>query len=84
MIPTRAEYEQAKQHQLDNPNLYATREPTPEVLANVATINAYEGGQPNDGTCPCVWYAESAVADHCTCTHTQPDHVDGLCTGLAP
>lgn len=76
-MPTRAEYEAAKQHQRDNPQLYAAADPTPEVIANVTIINAYESGQVDDGTCPCTWYSGNGV---CGCTHTQEDHVDGPCT----
>lgn len=78
-MPTRAEYEAAKQHQRDNPQLYAAADPTAEVIANVAIINAYESGQVDDGTCWCCWYVESAT-DVCACTHALTDHIDGLCT----
>lgn len=37
-----AEYIAAKAHQLANPGSYAAEDPSPEVLANVAVINAFE------------------------------------------
>lgn len=43
---TEAEYVAAKQHQLDNPKAYAAEEPSAEVLANVAVINAFELAEP--------------------------------------
>lgn len=51
-MPTRAEYEAAKQHQRDNPELYAAADPTAEVIANVTIINAYEGGRCLTGPAP--------------------------------
>jgi hypothetical protein len=82
-MPTRAEYVAAKQHQQDNPTLYAAADPIAEVLANVQIINAYEGGQVDDGTCSCVWYSPTED-DLCGCTHPLTDHVDGLCTAQPP
>lgn len=43
---TEAEYVAAKAHQLANPDAYASQDPSDEVLANVATINAYELAEP--------------------------------------
>lgn len=78
-MPTRTEYEAAKYHQQDNPTLYAAQDPTAEVLANVQIINAYEGGQVDDGTCSCVWYTPTGD-DVCACAHALTEHVGGLCT----
>ena len=43
---TEAEYVAAKEHQLANPVAYEAQEPSAEVLANVATINAFEFAEP--------------------------------------
>lgn len=77
-MPTRAEYETAKQHQQDHPELYAVADPTAEVLANVAVINGYEQSLTDDGTCWCCWYV-ATTPNVCACTHADTDHVDGLC-----
>lgn len=76
-MATRPEYEVAKQHQQDHPELYAVADPTAEVLANVAIINDYESSLTDDGTCWCCWFVGDDV---CACTHALADHVDGLCT----
>lgn len=83
--PTRAEYETAKQYQIDNPNLSAAADPIPEVLDAVAVINAYEHAQQADHDlnrptmCPCGWFAATEEGP-CYCTHDQAQHVDGICT----
>lgn len=45
MIPTKDEYDAAKARQLGNPSAFSDRNPTAEVLADVAIINAYELAQ---------------------------------------
>ena len=53
VIPTKAEYDVAKQHQAQHPGEWAPTdpisgkavEPSAEVLAHVAMINAYERAQ---------------------------------------
>lgn len=52
--PTKAEYDQARQHMSDHPDLYAVEDPTDEVLANVQLINEYD----NPG-----WLQQQAEAD---------------------
>lgn len=44
-MPTESEYQAAKRHQSDNPDLYRAAEPTDEVLANVRLISEYEADQ---------------------------------------
>lgn len=84
-MPTRTEYEAAKQYQLDNPDLFAAADPIQEVLDAIAVIRAYEQAMQLDHdtnrptTCPCVWYAPTE-AGVCYCTHDQAQHVDGICT----
>lgn len=41
-MPTQEEYEAAKARQLADPKGFSSLEPTAEVLADVAVINAYE------------------------------------------
>ena len=87
MTPTREEYVAAKQHQADNPDLYASQDPIPLVLANVQIINAYEAAAWLDhetnhpDVCPCVWFS-ATVPDPgaCACTHSDTAHVDSICT----
>lgn len=43
---TEAEYVVAKEHQLANPKAYAVKDPSDEVLANVALINGFEFQDP--------------------------------------
>lgn len=45
-MTTEAEYKTAKAHQLSNPAAYAAQNPSDEVLANVAAINAFELAEP--------------------------------------
>lgn len=51
---TRAQYDQAKQHMLDHPELYEVKDPSDEVLANVALINDYDR-ETHDPSAPQVW-----------------------------
>lgn len=44
---TEEAYVAAKAHQLANPDAYAVRDPSAEVLANVATINGFELAEPD-------------------------------------
>lgn len=41
-MPTKEEYDAAKARQLADPVGFSSREPSEEVLADVAVINAYE------------------------------------------
>ena len=45
-MPTKDEYDAAKARQLGDPVAFSMRDPTVEVLADVAVINAYELAQP--------------------------------------
>lgn len=45
MEPTKDEYDAAKSRQLADAAKFASREPSPEVLADVALINEYERAQ---------------------------------------
>jgi hypothetical protein len=45
MEPTKDEYDAAKSRQLADPAGFSSREPTDEVLADVAVINDYERAQ---------------------------------------
>jgi hypothetical protein len=44
-VPTKEEYDAAKDRQLSNVEAFSSHQPTAEVLADVAVINAYEYAQ---------------------------------------
>lgn len=44
-MPTKAEYDAAKQHQADHYDEWKVVEPSDQVLGYVAIINAYEAAQ---------------------------------------